>query len=787
MLAPLALAAPARALTSELFFSEYVEGSSNNKALEMFNGTGAAVDLAAGGYNIQMFLNGSAFAGLTIGLFGTVADGDVFVLAQALASPSILAQADQTNGAGWFNGDDAVVLRHGTTVLDVIGQVGFDPGTEWGAGLTSTADNTLRRNDTVLGGDQNGSDAFDPSAQWAGFATDTFDGLGSHSVVDGETAPAVASTSPANNATGVAVDANLSVTFSEPVDLGSDPFGLSCTSSGTNSVTVSGGPTTFTLDPGTDFVQGETCTATVTATAVTDQDTDDPPNSMAADHSWSFATVEPPAPSVKIHEVQATAHLSPLAGDKVEVEGVVTAEKTNGFWLQEQDAETDRDPATSQAVFVFTSDAPTVDVGDAATVVGTVVEFRPGGASSTNLTLTEISSPGLVVTVSSTGNPLPAATVIGAAGRVPPGEVIDDDASGSVETSGSFDAATDGIDFYESLEGMRVQVNNAVVTGPRSDFGELWVVGDGGTDAALRTARDGIVIRPGDFNPERIQVDDGIPGVPTPSVNVGATFGAPIVGVLDYNFGNFELLPTAALVVGRDELAREVTRGSVANELSVANFNVENLSPSNTQAKFDELAGLIINNLKAPDLVILEEIQDNSGPTNDGVVDASLTLDRLIDTVSGAGGPTYQFRQIDPVNNQDGGQPGGNIRVGFLFRTDRGLAFVDRPGGGSRTPTTVVDGADGPELSASPGRIDPDNSAWSNSRKPLVGEFMYNGHKLFVVGNHFNSKGGDQPLFGRFQPPTLSSETQRLAQAGVVKDFVDEIQALDPAAKVVVG
>ncbi len=129
--------------SAELFFSEYIEGSSNNKALEIFNGTGAAVDLAAGGYNVQMFFNGSTSAGLTINLTGTVADGDVYVVAQSSANATILAQADQTNGAGWFNGDDAVVLRKGTSVVDAIGQIGSDPGSQWGTDLTSTADNTL--------------------------------------------------------------------------------------------------------------------------------------------------------------------------------------------------------------------------------------------------------------------------------------------------------------------------------------------------------------------------------------------------------------------------------------------------------------------------------------------------------------------------------------------------------------------------------------------------------------------------------------------------------------------
>ena len=111
----------ASAASSDLFFSEYVEGSSNNKALEIFNDTGAPVDLAAGGYSVQMFFNGSANPGTTVNLTGTVADDDVFVVAQASANASILAVADQTNGSGWFNGDDAVVLRKGTTVLDVIG------------------------------------------------------------------------------------------------------------------------------------------------------------------------------------------------------------------------------------------------------------------------------------------------------------------------------------------------------------------------------------------------------------------------------------------------------------------------------------------------------------------------------------------------------------------------------------------------------------------------------------------------------------------------------------------
>ena len=165
-----------------LFFSEYVEGSGNNKALEIFNGTGNAVDLAGEGYSVQMFFNGSTAALTTIFLTGTVASGDVYVLAHPSADAAILAQADLASGTGWFNGDDAVVLRKGATFLDVIGQIGVDPGASWSGGGVSTQNQTLRRKSSVLTGDSDESNPFDPSIEWEGFAQDTFDGLGTHSV-----------------------------------------------------------------------------------------------------------------------------------------------------------------------------------------------------------------------------------------------------------------------------------------------------------------------------------------------------------------------------------------------------------------------------------------------------------------------------------------------------------------------------------------------------------------------------------------------------------------------------
>ena len=490
----------------------------------------------------------------------------------------------------------------------------------------------------------------------------------------------------------------------------------------------------------------------------------------------------PPTPAA-INEIQGVSHLSPLAGQFVQTSGLVTALRSSGgtgFYLQ--GLIPDGDPETSEGLFVFTGSAPTVAVGDAVEVVGLVTEFRPGGSSSTNLTTTELTSP--AITVLSSGNALPAATVVGAGGRVSPGMVIDDDATGSVETSGTFDAATDGIDFYESLEAMRVQVNDAVAVGPTNGFGEVMVVADDGANASIRTTRGGVVISATDFNPERIQLDDTLLPMSIPAVNVGDGFTSPAVGVLDYAFGNFELNVTTALSRVDRGLGQEVTAAQTDQQMAVATYNVENLDPGDDT--FDTHADYIVNHLRSPDLIAIEEIQDSDGPTNTAVTDAATTWNMLIAAIAAEGGPAYQFQQINPVDDQDGGEPGGNIRVGFLFRADRGLEFIARPGGTSTSSTTVVDHPSGPRLSASPGRIDPGNAAFDSSRKPLAGEFRMRGRKVFVIANHYNSKGGDQPLFGRFQPPVRSSEAQRHAQAQIVNDFVDDLLEADANANVIV-
>ena len=782
--ATLAFAAPAAAASPDIVISQVYGGGGNQGAtythdfIELFNrGT---TDVPVTGWSVQ-YASAGGSSWQTTPLSGTIEAGRYYLVRQAPGAggttPLPAHDAAGTIAMGAAAGKVALVTNTtGLTcgancdaaagVRDFVGYGGANDSESAPApGLSNTT--AAARLDSGC------QDTDDNAADFTAGAPAPRNRATARNLCE---APRVSSHAPAASSSDVALDANVSITFNEDVSTTGDWYSISCSSSGAHSAAVTGGPRTYTLDPATDFSFDETCTVTVRAANVADTDANDPPDQMEADYTFSFTTT---GPTLRIHDIQGTAHLSPYAGQRTSsTPGVVTAVRNNGFWMQ--DPNPDADPATSEAIFVFTSSAPTVAQGAGVTVSGLVTEFRPGGTGTDNLTGTEIRD----VTVHPAGpGAAIAPTVIGVGGRVPPNRVIDDDASGSVETSGLFQPASDGIDFYESLESMLLQVNDAVAVGPRSGFGEIFVVGDGGANAGPRTNRGGVVITPDDFNPERIQFDDVLAS--TPAVDVGDRFPGATVGVLSYDFGNFELLPRTAPVAVSGGLPRETTSVPRHNELSVATFNVENLDPSDV-ATIPRLAALVAGNLRAPDLIGIEEMQDNNGETNDGTTDASLSWQAFIDAIVAAGGPRYEYRQIDPQNNADGGAPGGNIRVGFLFRSDRGLRFVDSGAGDATTPTAVIRSRGEARLTLSPGRVDPQNSAWASTRKPLAGEFVWKDQRFIAVVNHFSSKGSDDPLFGRWQPPIRSSEVARHQQAASVNAFVDQILAADRRANVIV-
>jgi hypothetical protein len=142
---------------------------------------------------------------------------------------------------------------------------------------------------------------------------------------------------------------------------------------------------------------------------------------------------------------------------------------------------------------------------------------------------------------------------------------------------------------------------------------------------------------------------------------------------------------------------------------------------------------------------------------------------------------------VAPENNEDGGQPGGNIRQVFLYNAARVQLADPVPAIGDYDDANAVVNAGGSvDLANTVGRLDPTNAAFDDSRKPLAAEFVFNGEKVILVNNHFNSKGGDDPLYGMNQPPVEVTQTQRVAQAEVVADFVESVYAVDEDANVIV-
>lgn len=487
----------------------------------------------------------------------------------------------------------------------------------------------------------------------------------------------------------------------------------------------------------------------------------------------------------RIADIQGQAHFSPYNGQTVkDIEGIVTQYgytfsngNIKGFYIQ--DTSPDSNPNTSDAIFVFSTDADRPQVGDLVTVTGKVTEYNEG--SSSNLTSTQIE----LQSFKKIGQDqqLPETVTLGKGGRAIPAAIIDNDGLTT------FDPEEDAIDFYESLEGMLVRLPQPTIISP------YWI-SSGTYNIATRveneiadviTPAGGLVLKEqGNFNPQRLLIAYGNPGQ---EVSTGDTFANDVVGVIGYNGGNFKVIPGKGELpaIKSSSFEPEVSTIDVnAEQLRVATYNIENFYPGVDSGKINKLAESIVNHIKSPDIIGLVEVQDNNGERNDGITAADQSYQALINAIKAAGGPTYSFTDIDPVNNNDGGAPGANIRVGFLYNTDR-VQLSDSVNGqkGSSTDSVAYDAAKD-QLTYNPGRIKPLNPAFSASRKPLAAQFEFQGEKIIVIANHFNSKSGDQGPFGNTQPPILSSETQRHQIAAVVNGFVKDVVTGNPDANVIV-
>ncbi|MDV3349313.1 choice-of-anchor I family protein [Leptothoe sp. LEGE 181152] len=504
-----------------------------------------------------------------------------------------------------------------------------------------------------------------------------------------------------------------------------------------------------------------------------DSPTGQPLLTIANEESNTFAVYETNVQAATISEIQGASHVSPLEGELVQTEGIVTAVDFRGFYVQS--AVDDGNDATSEGLFISTSGSPTVSIGDEVRLFGEVSEV----VSRTNeLSTTQLIDPDVVIL--SSGNDLPEATVIGESGRVAPSEIVisDDELPVNLqEPGGNFDPDEDAIDFYESLEGMRVTVEDAVAVSPTRVFGRFSAEavtlpnqGAGVTPEDGLTARGSINLNSGpdntgDQNPERVQIQFNpnlLPeGFDTPALTVGDQLG-DVTGVVGYSFGNFEVNVTEEFDITPSGLEQEVTDlVGGDNDLTVASYNVLNLAADGTDtAQFELLGQQVVNNLNSPDIIALQEIQDDSGVTNDGTVDATATLQALVDAIAAAGGPTYEFFDVAPEDGTQGGVPGGNIRNAYLYNPDRvtldSFATIDQA------------------------------PAFDGTRLPLVANFEFNGNLVTVVNNHLTSRFGSSPVYGGPQPFVQAGEEEREAQAQALNDFVDNIVATNPDAKVIV-
>ncbi len=457
-------------------------------------------------------------------------------------------------------------------------------------------------------------------------------------------------------------------------------------------------------------------------------------------------------------------------------EGVITARASNGFYIQ--DTTPDANANTSDAIFIFTSSSPAASlvVGDSVVVSGTVAEFIPGlsPTDANNLSITQISAVAAdIYEVASLGSITPIA--VGPGGALPPTTSIMSDtfATPAAGPSGRgnatvFNPTVDAIDWFEAFEGMVLSMSVSRVIGPTNGFGEVWVVPHDWSGVQNVNQSGGVTISPTDFVPEKIQLDDTLFTGGMVSAKVGDILGS-VTGVVSYSFGNYEVLPwTPVTITTPSSIAPEVTPlNDGAGRFTVASYNVENLAGSDAAARFMTLAQQIIDNLKSPSIIALQEIQDNNGTTNDSVVAANVTLQKIVDAITAAGGPAYQWLDSPPDDDQDGGAPGANIRNAYLYDPTE-VTFV----AGSLTRLADTNLANG--------------DAFDATRKPVVATFLVDGSEVTIVNNHLSSKGQTPPLFGHIQPPVDPREGQRTEQAQIIKAVVDQKLAVDPNAKIIV-
>ncbi|MEL7644202.1 MAG: ExeM/NucH family extracellular endonuclease, partial [bacterium] len=488
--------------------------------------------------------------------------------------------------------------------------------------------------------------------------------------------PTVSSTIPGNGAVNIPINQNISLTFSEDVNVTGDWFDLSCLTSGDHTAIVSGGPTTFVLNPSTDLAFAETCTLTIHAAQVADADSNDPPDNMAADQSFSFTTMDDVCSLgyTPAFSIQGSGLTSPMSGTTVTTQGVVVGDYEGpgygGFYLQEMTG--DGDPATSDAIFIYHGyTLNTVNVGDVVRVTGKVSEYY----SQTQVSATS-----------------PTSVVYCGTGTVAPTDV-----------TLPFTSATQP----EQYEGMLVRLSQTMYVTEHYElgrYGDVLVSANGrlqqptnveepGEAAlALQAANDlnQIVIEDAKTGQNADPIVLAREGLPLSASNTlrGGDTATGLVGVLNYTYSKYRVRPIYALggyvnfepTNLRPEAAPELAEGS---RLRVAGMNLLNFFNTFTgctngvdgdltgcrgaenQVEYDRqlpktVAAIVGTNADVIGLVELEN--DGYGPDS--------AIQALVDALNAATAPdTYAFIDVDAGTGQINALGLDAIKVGMIYRT----------------------------------------------------------------------------------------------------------------------
>ena len=490
----------------------------------------------------------------------------------------------------------------------------------------------------------------------------------------------------------------------------------------------------------------------------------------------SAAQVTAPKEVKNIGEVQGESHQSPLVGKEVVINNVVVTKTDKGKGFYVQDKVSDNNPRTSDAVYVASKDK--VESGDLLKVQGTVKEgymeeysVKPGQTfkkPAGSLTVTQI----INATITKLGKAeLPKALNIS---EKMPKDVVDN-------TPTKYNPETEALDYWESLEGMLVEVTKPKVTGPQYK-GDIYVLPGDYKGQKLNNI-GGVNLRPGVQNTEVLPVTVGNKFV----AKAKDYFNENITGVVTYKNKTYKIDPNSVPKLQDGGLKREVSKIYPAEDkLTIASYNIENFSANNSghdetpEEKVDKIANSFIKEVHSPDIITLIEVQDNNGGVNDGTVDGVKSGEKLAQRIKSLGGPDYKYTEIAPVDGKDGGKPGANIRVAYLYNPKR-VTLIGKEKGGSEEAARFVNG----HLEKNPARVDPTSVHFEKVRKSLAAEFEFKGERIVVIANHLKSKLGDDAIYGSNQPSVENTKAKRIEEAKILNAFIKEGLRQNPNLKFV--